>query len=538
MPNDSPSGGLDNASAGNGGVRPAAEPFALVIFGASGDLAHRKLLPAVWGLFLDGLLPPDFAVVGYARSPKTDDGFRAEMREAVLRSPRGKNLADDAWRAFASRLHYVAGGYGEPADFAALGARLKALAAPGRPGNVLFYLAAPPTVFAPIVRGLGGSGLARRGSAGPPWSRIVIEKPFGRDLATARDLNREVLAAFAEHQVFRIDHYLGKETVQNIMVLRFANSIFEPIWNQKYVDHVQITVAETVGVEQRAAYYEHAGALRDIVQNHLMHLVCLVAMEPPMSLASDAVRNEKVRVLRALRPIAPECMPESLVRAQYAAGSLRGRPVAAYREEPGVAPDSATETFVALKTFVDNGRWAGVPFYLRTGKRMPARITEISIHFKAVPRVLFGALACGPLPPNVLALRIQPNEGISIQFEVKVPGRAMGIEPYQLDFGYADAFGRGPPEAYERLLLDAALGDSTLFTRGDEVEAAWTFLEPVLRACAASAARPLPSYPAGTWGPREADALIEAGGRRWMLFRRPARPPAAAPHNPPQGEVT
>jgi glucose-6-phosphate 1-dehydrogenase len=515
------------------------EASALVIFGASGDLAQRKLLPAVWGLFLDGLLPRDFAVVGYARTPKTDDAFRAETREALQQSSRGRPPGDEAWRAFAARLRYVAGGYDDPAGFRALGSRLEELAAePGGARNAIFYLATPPTVFVPIVRGLGESGLARRGSVRAPWSRLIIEKPFGRSLAGARDLNREVLAAFAEHQVFRIDHYLGKETVQNIMVLRFANSIFEPLWNQRYIDHVQVTVAETVGVEQRAAYYEHAGALRDIVQNHLMHLVCLVAMEPPVALSPDAVRDEKVQVLRSLRPIPRRCAAEGLVRAQYAAGTIHGKAVPGYREEPGVAPDSTTETFVAMKAFVDNWRWAGVPFYLRTGKRLAARITEISIHFKAIPRILFGALSLGPLPPNVLALRIQPNEGISLQFEVKVPGHAMRIQPYQLDFGYKEAFGRGPPEAYERLLLDAALGDSTLFTRGDEVEAAWAFLDPVLQGCAESPAGPLPAYAAGTWGPAEADALIGADGFRWALFRRAAQPPAVAPQAPSEGDRT
>ena len=512
----------ENSTAENATAKPVPEPFTLVIFGASGDLANRKLLPAVFGLFADGLLPREFDIVGYARTPKTDEEFRAETREAVLRSPRAKSLTDEAWAGFAGRLHYISGQYDDAASFRLLASRLDALAAgQKRPSNCLFYLATPPNVCVPIVDCLAAAGLARAGGRAPPWSRIVIEKPFGRDLASARDLNAGLLRSFAEHQVFRIDHYLGKETVQNILVLRFANSIFEPIWNQKYVDHVQITVAETVGVEGRGSYYEQAGALKDIVQNHMMHLVCLVAMEPPLSLDADAVRDEKVKVLRALRPIPPQCLPEGVVRAQYASGKVGGRTVPGYREEPDVAPDSAVETFVAMKTFIDNWRWAGVPFYLRTGKRMPVRVTEIAVHFKAIPRVLFGAPPRGPLPPNVLAMRIQPNEGISMRFEVKAPGHAMHIHPFQMDFGYVEAFRREPPEAYERLILDAALGDSTLFTRGDEVEAAWAFLEPVFTGCRQAPVRDLPAYAAGSWGPKEADDLLAADGREWTIFRRP-----------------
>ena len=508
------------------------EPFTLVIFGASGDLARRKLIPAVYGLWQDGLLAPTFSLVGYARSAKSEDGFRAELRDVVGKLVRpssasapgdGRAVDAGAWASFASRLRYVVGGYDDPAEFSALAARLAADAArDGRPANFLFYLATPPDAFDGIMRNLGGSGLARTGGRAAPWSRIIIEKPFGRDLATARALNGEVLRSFAEHQVFRIDHYLGKETVQNILVLRFANSIFEPLWNNKYVDHVQITVAESGGVGRRGSYYETAGAARDILQNHMMHLVSLVAMEPPLSLAADAVRDEKVKVLRSLRPLPAECVPEGVVRAQYSAGALGGQPAPGYREEPGVAPDSVTETYVAMKVLIDNWRWAGVPFYLRTGKRMPVRITEITMHFRAVPQVLFAAPPLGPLAPNVLAMRIQPNEGVTLRFQVKVPGPAMKVEPFQMDFGYAEAFHCAAPEAYERLILDAALGDSTLFARGDEIEAAWTFLEPVLDACRDRPVPSLPTYAAGTWGPAEADRLIEADGRRWMLVHRPA----------------
>jgi glucose-6-phosphate 1-dehydrogenase len=344
---------------------------------------------------------------------------------------------------------------------------------------------------------------------------VIIEKPFGVDLAGARQLNDCFLSSFDEKQIYRIDHYLGKETVQNILVLRFANSIFEPIWNQKYLDHVQITVAEALGTEGRGVYYEKAGAIRDMLQNHMMHLLCFVAMDPPVSLDADSIRNEKVKVLKALRPIPLQCVGDDVVRGQYARGTIAGKEVPGYHEEEGVDPHSATETFVALRAFIDNWRWSGVPFYLRTGKRLPQRITEIAIHFKSVPQVLFNRPPIGPMEPNVLILRIQPNEGISMQFQVKVPGLGMQIRPLKMEFGYAEAFGREPPEAYERLLLEAALGDSTLFTRADEVEAAWAFVAPVLEGCARLGCPLLPQYPAGSWGPPQADRLINEEGRRW-----------------------
>ena len=496
--------------------REAPEPFALVIFGASGDLAARKLLPAVHRLFQQGLLPERFAVVGFARTEMTDAVFRDQAGIDVARFSPPARGERRTWADFARNLHYHAGRYDDPASFASLRQRLDGLATSrNAPPNCLFYLATPPSVIAPVAEQLRAAGLSRPGE-GRGWARLVVEKPFGHDLASARTLNALVQAAFPENQVFRIDHYLGKETVQNILVLRFANALFEPLWNHKYVDHVQVTVSETVGVEQRGAYYDQAGALRDMVQNHMMHLVSLVGMEAPNTLDPDAVRDEKVKVLKALRLI-PTCdVGDRVVRAQYAAGAT----APGYREEPGVAPDSTTETYVALKTFIDNWRWAGVPFYLRTGKRLPARVTEIGIHFKPVPQVLFNAPSFGPMAPNVLALRIQPNEGISLQFQVKRPGAGVQIEPFTMDFGYADAFGGEPPEAYERLLLDAALGDPTLFTRSDEVEAAWAFVTPILDACAEAPAAELPPYAAGTWGPKEADALIEADGRRWTVFKR------------------
>ena len=504
---------LDTAPAQRG----VPEPFALVIFGASGDLTSRKLLPAVYRLFQQGLLPEQFAILGFARTEMSDEAFRRQAGAAMTRFAPSRPGDRLPWDDFARRLHYHPGRYDDPASFASLRQRLDALAAArNAPRNCLFYLATPPSVIAPVAEQLRAAGLGGTGE-GRGWARLVVEKPFGRDLASARDLNARLRAAFAENQILRIDHYLGKETVQNILVLRFANALFEPIWNHKYVDHVQITVSETVGVEQRGAYYDQAGALRDMVQNHLMHLVSLVGMEAPNTLDSTAVRNEKVKVLKALRLI-PACdVGERLVRAQYAAGA--GGP--GYRQEPGVAPDSATETYVALKTYIDNWRWAGVPFYLRTGKRLPARITEIGIHFRPVPQVLFNAPPFGPMAPNVLALRIQPNEGISLQFQVKRPGAGVRIEPFKMDFGYAEAFGGEPPEAYERLLLDAALGDPTLFTRSDEVEAAWAFVTPLLDACAEAPAG-LPTYAAGTWGPSEADTMLEADERCWTIVKRRA----------------
>jgi glucose-6-phosphate 1-dehydrogenase len=358
--------------------------------------------------------------------------------------------------------------------------------------------------------------LARRGQA-EPWSRLVIEKPFGRDLASAQHLNTVALQAFTEDQIFRIDHYLGKETVQNILVLRFANSVFEHLWGHDNIDHVQITVSESLGVGQRGSYYDRAGALRDMVQNHMMHLLSLVAMEPPVSLSAEAIRNEKEKVLRSLRPIPPVCIANGVVRGQYTAGISAGQAVADYRSGPGVDPDSGTETFVAFKAYVDNWRWASVPFYLRTGKCLPRRCTEISIHFKDVPQVLFNKPPAGPLPANVLAIRVQPEEGISLEFQAKVPGPAMNIKPLRMDFDYEKSFGTTPPDAYERLLLDAARGEATLFTRSDEVLSAWRFVMPIISGCSQTRPDNLHEYPAGTWGPAAAEDLIRADGRQWHL---------------------
>ena len=504
------------------------EPFTLVIFGASGDLTRRKLVPAVFSLFCEGLLPEKFSVVGFARRDKSDEVFREEMHEGVKTFARVRPVDEAAWRRFAPNIYYHCSDFEDPDGFRSLKTRLEEIAAGcGAPCNWLFYLATQPSQVPLVVDQIDKAGLACVDREDSCWSRIIVEKPFGRDLESAQELNGHIQRVFPEDRIFRIDHYLGKETVQNILVFRFANSIFEPIWNQKYVDHVQITVSESVGVEGRGKFYEQAGALRDMVQNHMMHLLSLTAMESPNSLDANAVRDEKVKVLRALRPIPPECAANGIVRAQYAAGTCGGKPVVGYHDEEGVAPDSGTEAYVAFAAHIDNWRWAGVPFYLRTGKRLPARITEIALHFKRVPQVLFNVNPDRPMEPNVLALRIQPNEGILLQFQIKVPGVEKRVEPLKMDFGYAEAFGKEPPEAYERLLLDAARGDSTLFTRSDEVEAAWRFLTPVIEGCKERCCphHTLPTYPAGTWGPKEAYDLIGENGRQWSLLRRPMEKP-------------
>ena len=530
--------GLTEVSVSASAARPAAAgPFVLIIFGASGDLAHRKLIPAVYELFCAGLWPEEALVVGYARSDKSDDAFRNGLRE-TLNELRPTPVAQDRWERFASRTIYHRGRYDSEEDFARLRQRLAGMTAEaGIPQNYLFYLATPPEQFPVVAEQLGRAGLARRSGGGgdeAAWSRIVTEKPFGNDLASARQLNRALRHAFKEEQIYRIDHYLGKETVQNLLVLRFANSIFEPLWNYKYIDHVQITVAESLGVAGRGRYYDASGALRDMVQNHMMNLLCLVAMEPPTSLSADAVRNEKVKVLEALRPIPANCAAFGVVRAQYAAGEFAGDPTAGYLDEPGVPADSLTETYAALKLNVDNWRWAGVPFYLRTGKRLARRVTQIAIQFKAVPQVLFNHPPYGPMQPNILVVRIQPDEGISLQFQVKQPGPTTRIHPYTMEFGYADAFGGGAGDAYQRLLLDAAVGDSTLFMRSDEIDAAWRFVTPVLQGCDLRGGRRLATYTPGSWGPAEADTLIAAEGHRWHVAA-----PRLAPdptRQRPQGE--
>ncbi len=501
----------------NSSERSLPDPFTLVIFGASGDLTHRKLMPAVFALWCQNLLPDSFAVVGFARSGQTDETFRESLFESMSQSTQCKGQKPDAktWAKFASHIFYHQGKYYSLADFQNLRQRVEGLAdAKGVPANCLFYLATPPNAFGTVIKSLGQTKSTDR-QAG--WNRIVIEKPFGRDLQTADELNATVQSVFDEDQIFRIDHYLGKETVQNILVLRFANSVFEHLWTHDNVDHVQITVSESLGVGRRGGYYDEAGALRDMVQNHMMHLLSLVAMEPPVALTAEAIRNEKLKVLQALRPISPICAFNGVVRAQYTGGLVGGVEVPGYVESPNVPPASRTETFVAFKVNVDNWRWAGVPFYLRTGKCLPKRCTEISVHFKEVPQVLFNLPPAEPLPANVLSIRVQPEEGISLEFQAKVPGPAMTIKPLKMDFDYEKSFGSAPPDAYQRLLLDAAMGDATLFTRSDEVEAAWRFVTPVIEGCCKTCQAEVHQYPAGTWGPKAADELIQADGKEWHL---------------------
>jgi glucose-6-phosphate 1-dehydrogenase len=490
------------------------DPVTIVIFGGAGDLAHRKLLPALYNLHIDRLLPPRLAVVGVGRQPFTDEAYRDFAKDGTTRFSR-RSPEDANWQEFAQSLFYHQGSIDDTAMYRTLGARLDTIEHErGLPGNRIYYLAVPPTMFAPTVKNLAAARFVRPPDS-PPFARLIVEKPIGRDLPSARAINDEIAAVFDERQIYRIDHYLGKETVQNILVLRFANSIFEPLFNQKYIDHVQITVAEEEGVGTRAGYYEQAGALRDMVQNHILQLVALVATEPPRSVDADVVRDEKLEVIQSLRPIAGAAFDAQVVRAQYAAGFEAGVPVPGYLQEKGVNPQSRTETFVALQVFIDNWRWAGVPFFLRTGKRLPKRASEISIHLKGVPPILFNTNSDAPLDANVLSIRIQPNEGFALSIVSKVPGPRVHLYPVKMDFQYGSTFGKPSPEAYERLLLDVMVGDPTLFMRRDAVEASWQWVTAILDGWAEHADKPLPAYPAGEWGPSEADRLMESTGRRW-----------------------
>ncbi|WP_394829757.1 glucose-6-phosphate dehydrogenase [Pendulispora albinea] len=505
-----------------------ADACAVVIFGASGDLTRRKLMPALYNLALGRYLAGSFAVVGVARREKSHQEFRTEMKEAVGKFSRRKPVDEAVWGDFEKGISYVPGTFEDKATYQKLREHLETLDQErGTRKNRLFYLAVPPADFGVIAQGLKEAGLVapsngKGGSRaapdvqrnGAPWTRVVIEKPFGHDLASARELNATVGKVFSEDQVFRIDHYLGKETVQNLLVFRFANSLFEPVWTREHVDHVQITVAEEIGVEGRGKFYEQTGVTRDIVENHLMQLLCLTAMEPPISLEADAVRDEKVKVLRSLRPIERSLVTENVVRGQYGRGFVRAEEVPAYREEPDVASDSAVETYVAMRIFVDNWRWGGVPFYVRAGKRLLRRVTEIAVQFKKVPHTLFRP-ADGGITPNVLSLRIQPDEGISIRFTSKEPGQTTILRDVAMDFRYGAAFGSNTPEAYERLLLDAIRGDATLFTRSDEVEHQWAFMDRVFEGWNGGGGAPPPIYPAGSWGPEQADDLLARDGRRW-----------------------
>lgn len=504
-----------------------ADPCTMVIFGATGDLTKRKLFPALYELAAGHLLDPGFSVLAVGRdASETDQTFREKMRLALMDSDEVKRFDDEVWQWLAQRTFYSGGDASEESTYSHIKERLDEIetsrAAEDR--NRFFYLAVPPSVFESIVRHLSTSGLVPREDDPKcrPWARVVVEKPFGHSLETAHTLNALVLSLFAEHQVYRIDHFLGKETVQNVLVLRFANAIFEPLWNRRWISHVQITAAEAVGVEMRGRYYEEAGVVRDMFQNHLLQLLALTAMEPPSSMTADAVRDEKVKVLKSIRWLTPESIPSNAVRAQYAAGVMKDNLVSGYRSEPDVARDSQTPTYAAMRLHIDNWRWKGVPFYLRSGKRMAKRYSEVAVQFQSPPHLMFGGgNGAHELQPNTLVMRVQPNEGVSMNFQVKVPGAAVAltqhleVAPVDMDFSYSEAFGETAAPAYETLLLDVMIGEATLFTRSDEVEAAWKIVDPLLQYWESHAANPMPTYAAGSWGPAEADRLISLDGARW-----------------------
>ena len=490
-----------------------APSCALVIFGAAGDLTKRLLVPALYNLRCARLLPECFALIGISRAEKDNESFRQDLGDGLHKFGSGKISADE-WRWLAERMFYLPGDFDNPALYKAL---TKLLAETEKThhtgGNVLFYLATPPQAFAVIVRRLGEAGLVREDAS--HWRRVIVEKPFGTDLGSAQALNRELLSVLAEHQIYRIDHYLGKETVQNIMVFRFANGIFEPIWNRDHIDHVQVSVAETVGVEQRGKFYDATGALRDMVPNHLFQLLTLIAMEPPTCFDADAVRSEKAKVLDAAHYFGSENARRNVVRGQYGDGAVEGKRVEAYRRAPNVAPDSRTETYVALKMIIDNWRWAGVPFYLRTGKALAKRRTEIVIQFKQAPFALFRDTPVERLTPNDLILHIQPEEGVTLQFGAKVPGPILHMGGVEMKFDYRDYFKAAPNTGYETLIYDCMVGDATQFKRADTIEAGWRVLQPILDAWSEEPRAELPIYPAGSTGPREAAALLARDGRQW-----------------------
>ncbi len=492
------------------------EPCTVVIFGASGDLTARKLITALYHLVKDKQMPPKYAVIGFARREKTDDSWRQELRAALDQFSRTKPVDDKVWAEFASHVFYCQGEFSDSTAYQKLEKQLSGLGDPQLRNNLLFYLATSPSQFGEVAEHLHEAGLLHKDEEhAPGWQRIVVEKPFGHDLESARQLNVELTRFAHERQVFRIDHYLGKETVQNILMFRFSNAIFERLWNRDMVDHVQITVSEHLGVGQRGGYYEEAGALRDMVQNHLLQVMSLVAMEPPVSLEAEAMRDEKVKLLKSIRSILPDDVDKQVVRGQYFAGMIDGQLRPGYRQEPKVKSDSNVETFVAAKLFVDNWRWSGVPFYLRTGKYMPLSASEVRIQFRPTPHVLFAALCGNKLDPNALTLRLQPDEGISLRFNGKVPGTSTSVRPVRMSFSYNSEFGAYTPEAYERLLLEAMAGDATLFIRRDEVEAAWSIVDAIRKGWEGKALSNQEFYAAGTWGPVAADNLLAQRGHVW-----------------------
>jgi glucose-6-phosphate 1-dehydrogenase len=514
-------GGMDQSEAlqdlttcrlGNG--RKAAEPCSIVIFGASGDLTARKLIPALYHLCKDNQMPPSFRIIGFARREKTDDSWRAELREALDQFSRTKPVDEKVWQEFAQHIFYCQGDITDTTAYQKLEKQLAGFGKETLRRNILFYLATLPSQFGEAIEQLHTAGLLQQ-QCENGWQRIVVEKPFGHDLDSAHALNAELTRYASEQQVFRIDHYLGKETVQNILMFRFSNAIFERLWNRDSIDHVQLTVSEKLGVGQRGGYYEESGALRDMVQNHLLQVLSLVSMEPPVSLDAEPIRDEKVKLLKSIRALRREDVAKQVVRGQYFAGAVDGEQRPGYRQEPKVKPDSNVETYVALKLFIDNWRWSGVPFYLRTGKNLPMSTSEVRIQFRPTPHVLFAAQCGQHLDPNALTLRLQPNEGISLRFNGKVPGTSLEVRPVRMHFSYDAEFGAYTPEAYERLLLEAMAGDATLFIRRDEVETAWTIVDSIRKAWEGLPLSNREFYAAGTWGPVAADDLLAQNGHAW-----------------------
>ncbi len=494
---------------------PQGDSCLVVIFGGTGDLTRRKLIPALFDLACVGCTNRNFRVLGIGRTELTDDDFRSRLREGTATSKDTRNFSDGRWHDFARRLHYLVGDASRSDFFPHLKAKIEELQKQGASKNILFYVSTSASLAPPIVEGLGEAGLARNSQG---WTRIILEKPFGRDLNSAQELNEIVSHVFEERSVYRIDHYLGKETVQNIMMFRFGNSIFEPVWNRNYVEYVEITAAETLGVEGRGEFYEETGALRDMVANHMLQLLMLTAMEPPVAFDADTVRGQKEQVLRAIRPMSKDEVAKFTVRGQYGPGKIDGKPVPGYRQEPGVNPNSLTETYAAVEFHVDNWRWAGVPFYVRAGKRLAKPLTEVAVHFKRTPQALFSRNP-EDVHHNVIALRIQPNEGIALSFGAKQPGQEMRAIRVDMDFSYHDAFGTDTPAAYETLLLDAMRGDATLFTRRDEVEAEWRIITPIEEAWAQLPPSPFPNYPAGSEGPQAANQLIKYDRFAWRSLQ-------------------
>ena len=499
---------------------PQGDSCVLVIFGASGDLTRRKLIPALYDLACIGCMHRQFDVLGIGRTPMTSEEFRVRMHGAAAVSKEAHNFSEEQWAEFEKRLFYFVGDPNDASFYSRLGAKLDEMRGAGSSGNDLFYVSTPASVAHPIIEGLGAAGLNHNPHG---WSRIVLEKPFGHDLSTARDLNATVLRTFAERDVYRIDHYLGKETVQNMLVFRFANWLFEPVWNRNYIDYVEITAAETVGVERRAAFYEETGALRDMVANHLLQLLAITAMEPPIAFDADAVREQKVQVFRSIHPMPRDEVVRCTVRGQYGPGEIDAKAVPGYRQEPGVRPNSPTETFVAIEFHIDNWRWAGVPFYVRTGKCLARPLTEVRVHLKRMPQALFARTPDEQIEPNLVVISIQPDEGIVLQFGAKKPGGQMQVVPVQANFCYRTAFGGSTPDAYETLLLDVMRGDATLFTRGDEIEAEWSIITPIEEAWAQLPPPEFPNYAAGSEGPKAANELIREELRGWRTIAPPLR---------------